>query len=287
MDISISFARLLNELINGEELTRGSFKGGNGKLLEKFMSDGVLDYKPVGTQRKIIYCTNILNLNTYLHHKFEIPSLKIYIDFLQKEETERSEAVIAASDSKIRNVKVFEGFLINTYENMKGVLRGEEIDLRPSQGSFIFISDYKDFIVPTDVTIIGVEGYENFKYINRQKYLFEGMKPLFVWRYQNSSSIANWLNLISNSYLHFGDFDPKGIHIYISEFRNKISPERCGFLVPSGIEELIFKHGEKKLYETQMEYLKNFNFDQYPEIVSLMRILRKLKKGLAQEVLIL
>ena len=131
-----------------------------------------------------------------------------------------------------------------------------------------------------------MENHENFKFINRQKHLFQGLKPLFIWRYQNSNSIANWLNMIPNNYLHFGDFDPKGIHIYITEFRNKISSDKCSFFIPEDIEKRIFRNGEKKLYENQMEYLKNFDFEIYPEVFLLMDIIRKLKKGLAQEILL-
>lgn len=286
MKLPLSFALQLEQLHAGTEVGWGTFRGTSRSLLDQFIADGVLDFRPTGRQQKLVYCKDPNNLVLYLHHKFEIPSLREYIIFLQKEDTERSDAVRAASDSKIKKIKVMDGFLINCYDDIHATLNNHDIVLRPLDGSYIFIHSYRNFIVSPEVTVVGVEGYENFKNIERQRYLFKSIRPLFVWRYQNSTSIASWLSQIQNPYIHFGDFDPKGLHIYISEFRNKINFSRCNFLIPPDIKALISRYGERKLYDDQMEYLKGFNFDIYPEIKEIFFIIKELQKGLAQEVLI-
>lgn len=281
-----SFARLLQKLLDGEHITYATFQGTSRKLLDRFINDGVLEYTLIGTQQKKILCHNVQNLHAYLHHKYQIPSLTNYIDFDEKENTTGSDAVRATSDSKYRKIRVLEGFLVNVYDEIRTTLDGREFNITPARGTFTFVHNFMNFLLPEDVTVVGVEGHENFREIASQRYLFHGVRPLFVWRYQNSLSIARWLNLIPNSYLHYGDFDPKGLHIYISEFRNKIGASRCGFVIPPDLDTLTSTYGDKELYEEQMEYLKEFDFDSVPEISEVISVIRKYKKGLEQQVLI-
>ncbi|HEY9045481.1 MAG TPA: hypothetical protein VIN08_06275 [Ohtaekwangia sp.] len=245
-----------------------------------------MEYRPVGIQRRLIFCPVKEYIDQYLHNKFEIPSLEKYIQLLESEDTTRSEAVKAASDSKVKQVRLVKGFLLNCYDNIIGNLHHEIINLKPTQGSFVFVRDYEHFTIPADVTVVVVEGYENFLEINKQRYLFEGIKPLFIWRYQNSISISSWINQIPNPYIHFGDFDPKGLHIYVSEFKNKVGADRCKFLIPDNIESLLSRHGERDLYEKQIESLSNYPFEEHLEIKDLILLIKRIKKGLAQEILI-
>ncbi len=286
MKLTLAFARLLQQLTEVQSVNYGSFQGGSRNALEQFVNDGVLDVEFVGTQQKKVSCTNAQNLVSYLHHKFEIPDLGVYISFLEQEDTERSDAVKAASNSKHRSIKVFSGFLVNAYGVVACTLHDESFTVEPRQGTFTFIYDHENFRIPADITVVGVEGHENFREIERQSYLFKNIRPLFVWRYQNSNAITDWLKLIPNPYLHFGDFDPKGIHIYGSEFRNKIGKDRCRFLIPENLESLISTHGEKELFEKQIDYLHQIDSDHYAEVVEVVNLLKKFRKGLAQEILI-
>jgi hypothetical protein len=205
---------------------------------------------------------------------------------MKDDESTRADLVHAGGDSKLKRKKVFHGFLVNTYEALKGKLNGHEIDLCPLHGSFAFVNDYRNFTIPPEVTVVVVENFENFRLLMGQKHLFKHIQPLFVWRFRNSIDIVNWLNLIPNNYLHYGDFDPKGLHIYVSEFRHKIPLGRSDFFKPSGIEDLLSEFGKKERYEDQMEYLKNIDFEGVPEIAELFLLIKKLKRGLDQEVLI-
>lgn len=281
-----SFARLLQKLLEGEHITYATFQGSSRTLLDRFINDGVLEYTLIGTQQKKIACPDVQNLHAYLHHKYQIPSLTNYLDFDDKEISTGSDAVKATSDSKYRKIRVMEGFLVNAYDEIRATLGGHEVTITPARGTFTFVHDFVNFILPEDVTVVGVEGYENFREIASQRDLFHGLRPLFVWRYQNSASIARWLNLIPNAYLHYGDFDPKGLHIYISEFRSKIGAARCNFFIPPDLDTLMFTYGDKALYEEQMVYLKDFDFDKVPEISEVVNLIRKYKKGLEQQVLI-
>jgi len=41
---------------------------------------------------------------------------------------------------------------------------------------FQFIYDFENFVIDKDITIIGVENAENFRYIEKQKDLFQNAK---------------------------------------------------------------------------------------------------------------
>jgi hypothetical protein len=279
----LSFARLLQALLI-EEVNAGSFSPSNKRMLDKFIDDGVLEFRMIGNQQKKISCADPTNLAKYLHNKFEIPALDEYVSFLERADVQRSDAAKAVSDTKFRKTKVFTGFLLNCYEDLSCELHSRPFLVKPVAGAFTFISAYQYFKIPEDITVVVVEGHENFREIARQKYLFEGLKPLFLWRYQNSNAIAGWLNLISNPYIHFGDFDPKGIHIYLSEFKSKIPGARGRLLVPPDVENLLIEHGEKGLYEKQKEYIPQIR--NVPELQTLVEMIVKYRKGLAQEILI-
>jgi hypothetical protein len=283
--LTLSFAKLLRSLLE-RDVNAADFSYSNKKLLDRFLQDNVLDFRLIGKQQRKIFCPDAANLAKYLHNKFEIPALDGYINFLEKEDVQRSDAAKAVTDTKFRRTKVFTGFLLNCYEELKCELNSRPFFIKSTAGAFTFVSSYQHFRIPSDVTVIVVEGHENFREIARQNYLFQGLKPLFLWRYQNSTAIAAWLNLIPNAYIHFGDFDPKGIHIYLSEFKSKIQGNRGQFLMPPDLETLLIEHGEKNLYEKQKNCLPLIRAIHHKELLPLIDLIVKHKKGLAQEILI-
>lgn len=283
--LPLSFARLLRSLLNSE-VNYADFTASNRKILGQFLTDGALEVRLIGKQQQKVFCSDTANLAQYLHNKFEIPSLDRYITFLESVDFERSDAALAASNSKVRKTPVLTGFLLNCYEELPCQLDNRPFSLSPFPGTFTFLSAYKTFVIPADVTVVIVENHENFREIDRQRHLFTTIKPLFVWRYQNSNAIATWLMNISNQYIHFGDFDPKGIHIFQSEFKGKIAGSRGRFFIPPDLETLLQNHGERALYEKQRPILNILRKETDPELSWLIGMIVKHKKGLAQEILI-
>lgn len=176
-------------------------------------------------------------------------------------------------------------FLVNCYEPISAVLNEKELKLQPASGSFIFISDFENFTVDKEVTIVGVENAENFKMIEQQKYLFEGMSVLFVSRYPQSQSkdFIQWLQTVPNHYLHFGDFDFEGIGIYQNEYQKYLG-DRASFFIPENIEELLEKYGNRDLYDLQLG--KKVLDQNSEDLEELLRLFHQHKKCLEQEVLI-
>ena len=175
-------------------------------------------------------------------------------------EVTRSEQVAETGNSKLVTARSCPGFPVNSYEPIICGLNGKELVVNPQEGTFLFIADWHSFAIPADVTVVNIENMENFRLIRRQQSLFvsalAGKRLLFVSRYPQSSDLRTWLQTIPNQYVHFGDFDLAGIHIFFTEFQKYLGT-RASFLIPQDIEQRI-KHGSAERYN-----------DQYPKFCHL------------------
>jgi len=283
MVLSKSLAGVFLQLSKGEKIPASKFKS---PLIAELLMEGILADFRSGRTRSLLYVPKVENLNAFLLNRFSISDLENYISTLNQDTITRADLINAASNSKIKSVRTFTGFLVNCFEPINAILNEESIEINPPIGTFQFIHDTKHFIPHGDVTIVGVENSESFGQIHRQKTLFENTPLLFVCRYplNQSKDLIKWLQSISNPYLHYGDFDFAGIGIYLNEYKRYLG-SRSTFYVPDNIELLIKKWGNTNLYDTQ-----KINYDlqliDEPKIVELITIIHKHKKGLEQEILI-
>jgi hypothetical protein len=279
MKLPLSLAEKLIQLCNGVPMPSSKIKSAS---IQAFLDNGIIRKQLQGKSKAMLYLSDPSLLQSYLKNQYGINDLRLYVDSLKTELT-RAEAVEAASNSKITAIRTFQGFLVNTCEPIEAVLGGVSTYITPLEGTFTFIYDYEGFQPAPDVTIVGVENPENFRWLQNQQYLFQGMKPLFVSRYPQSRDLIKWLMAIPNTYLHFGDFDFAGINIYWNEYKNHLG-ERARFFVPPNVEHLIAKHGNRMLYDNQKLLVK----EEIKErgLKQVIEMLHKYKKGLEQEVLI-
>lgn len=281
MKIPVHIAERLLQLSQGEVIPSS---GAKHSLIDELVSERIIERN--GRIQKTLQVNNKKSLFQYLQNKFGINDLKKYIDVSQKENVHRSELVQVSSDSKLKQVRTFKGFLINSYVPIRATLSNKSTTLNFTDGIFQFIYDFSKFIPEQNVTIVGIENPENFRFIEKQKYYFKDIKPLFVSRYpQNQSKdLIKWLQSIPNNYIHFGDFDFAGIGIYLNEFKKHIS-DKATYFVPDNIDNLISENGSKERYNKQ-----KVNFDpetiQEEKLNELINIIHKHKKGLDQERLI-
>jgi hypothetical protein len=281
MKIPVHIAEKLLQLSQGEIIPSSRAKHA---LIEELVSERIIERN--GRIQKTLQITNNNSLFQYLQNKHGINDLKKYIEVSQKENVQRSELAQVSSNSKLKQVRTFKGFLINSYVPIQANLDNRPTTLNFTDGIFQFIYDFGNFIPEQNVTIVGIENPENFRFIEKQKYLFKDIKPLFVSRYpQNQNKdLIKWLQSIPNKYIHFGDFDFAGIGIYLNEFKKHIS-DKATFFVPENIDNLISENGSKERYNQQ-----KINFDteilQEEKLTELIKTIRKHKKGLDQERLI-
>ena len=209
-------------------------------------------------------------------------SLSRWITLLtaEKGELDRSVLVKETSDSKSIDLRTFRGFLVNCYEPIEVRLGETTFTLSPVADTAVFIQNPDHFHIPEEVLVVGVENGDNFRQIRRQRYLFPAEKVLFVSRYPQSSDLRHWLMTIPNRYLHFGDFDLAGIHIYQSEFYRFLG-ERAKFLIPEDIEEKL-KKGKEKLYNQQYAKYHLMKIED-ERIRPLVELIHRYRKGYEQE----
>lgn len=208
-------------------------------------------------------------------------SLEEWIDIQERQRSKnrqlsRAEQVHLAGNSKLSRTRVFQGFLINSYEPIEAELNGNAIVVAPPEGSCMYISDIDTFNFPGDVTVVGIENGENFFAIRRQREFFEhniGLsRLLFVSRYpQNGAkALQQWLTRIPNKYVHFGDYDLAGINIFLTEFKPWLG-DRASYLIPCDVANRIAT-GNSRLYDHQYARFKNMTSDdaQLSELIALI-----------------
>ena len=280
MKIPVHIAEKLLELTQCKTLPASSIKH---SIIEEMVAEGLIER--TGRIQKTLSVVNMNALVIYLQNKYSINNLEKYISILHQKNISRGAATEVSGNSKLKNIRTFKGFLINCYNPIQATINGKSVTLTSVAGKFEFIYDFENFTIPQNVVVVGVENPENFRYIEKQRYLFDDINPLFVSRYpQNQSKdLMKWLLSIPNKYLHFGDFDFAGIGIYLNEYKKHLK-NRATFFVPQNIENLIEKHGNKSLYDNQKV---NFNLQSINEesLLILIEIIHKHKKCLEQELL--
>ncbi|MDE5955181.1 MAG: hypothetical protein K2G80_01625, partial [Bacteroidales bacterium] len=221
MKITTALTDKLLRLAKGESLPASAL---TGEWFRQMLADGILVFSTKGS-RKSMRANDGQSFRQYLASRFDIRDLEAYHELTANRTASRAEQVKITGDSKVRKHRTFFGFMVNSYEPIPVTLAGKQVELLPEDGTFMFIYDFREFTLPEDVIVIGVENAENFRYIRQQKWLFdsyfpEGSRLIFVSRYpqEQSHDLMEWLRSIPNRYVHFGDLDLAGIHIYLTEY---------------------------------------------------------------------
>ena len=207
--------------------------------------------------RKSIYAPNTEALQTFLEQRFEELRGINWDSNDLGDATSRSELAAYSGNSKTKEIRSCPGFMVNSYEPIYAKMNGKDIVIAPEEGTMVFMADWEHFEIPQEVLVIGIENMENFRRIRGQRYLFPTDRPiLFVSRYPQSVDLRNWLQLIPNDYLYFGDFDLAGMRIYETEFF-KFLGNRASFFIPIDIESRL-SNGSTERYNTQYAKFKNY-----------------------------
>lgn len=221
----------IQALISGEQVAGSKL---SSKLLNELMAEGLLSVVTHGS-RKSYRARDVEALKRYLIDKDESYRMLEVSSFVS-----RASLAAETGNSKLMTVRSCPGFPVNSYEPISCSLCDKDFVVNPHEGSFVFIDNWQHFSIPQDIVVVGIENMENFRRIRQQKKLFESvlgnMPLLFVSRYPQSTDLRNWLMGIPNRYVHFGDFDLAGIHIFLTEFQKYLG-DRASFLIPSDIEQ--------------------------------------------------
>ena len=265
---------LLQRLMSGDSVAASSLRN---DLAEELLDEGLLTVKTHGSRRA--YAA----IDTVALGKF-VESHYGGLRIVDKERLTRAEIASETGNSKLVVVRSCPGFPVNTYEPISCMLNGREFMVHPQEGSFLFVADWQSFFVPEDVVVVGIENMENFRMIRQQRKIFEqcmgGVRLLFVSRYPQSTDLRSWLQIIPNRYVHFGDFDLAGIHIFLTEFHAHLGA-RSSFIIPQDIEERLAK-GSLERYNDQYARYNRISSD-ITEVQSLIDLINKYHRCYDQE----
>lgn len=252
MKITAALIDKLIRLRNGESLPASGLRG---EWADELLREGLLVSTSHGSRRTLRvplsqpFCQALAALDERLS------DLEQMREAMLSEDSLRAEQAAATGNSKLLTIRSCPGFPVNSYEPIVCRLHGREFVVNPQEGSFLFVADWQEFSVPEDVVVVGIENMENFRFIRRQRTLFEQAigenRLLFVSRYPQSSNLVSWLQRTPNRYVHFGDFDLAGIHIFLSEFYVHLGA-RASFLIPEDIGKRLL-HGSKERYNNQYQ----------------------------------
>ena len=265
----------IQALISGEQVASSKL---NSKLLDELMAEGLLLVTTRGS-RKSYRARDIEALKRYLIDKDENYRM---LDVTTADS--RASMAVETGNSKLLTIRSCPGFPINSYQSIECSLNSEPFVVNPPEGSFVFIDNWKHFVIPEDVVVVGIENMENFRMIRQQRKLFESLlgnkQLLFASRYPQSTELCNWLLTIPNKYVHFGDFDLAGIHIFLTEFHKHLG-DRSTYLIPSDIEQRLVK-GSLSRYNEQYDKYHTLQCD-IPSLQSLIDMINKHRRGYDQE----
>lgn len=278
MKISKTLINTLQQLIDGESIAYSTLRK---DFAETLLAEGLLTVQTHGSRRAFRAIDAIALKNFLQTHYEELRTVgDRNLDFYET----RSEQAVETGNSKLVTVRSCSGFPVNSYEPIICSLSGNDFVINPPEGSFVFIDNWQHFTIPEDVVVMGIENMENFRMIRHQRKLFEsvlGDVPLlFVSRYPQSQDLRNWLIGIPNKYVHFGDFDLAGIHIFLTEFYKYLG-NRSEFLVPSDIEQRLAKGSPVRYNKQYGKYCALRTDIQYLQL--LIDLINKYHRGYDQE----
>lgn len=283
MKITKGLIEKLLSLSKGEAVPASGLKG---DWIDQMREDGVLTIVTHGSRRSYRCSDKQLFLN-YLEEKHGFKDLGATLELISGDEQSRSTQVELTGNSKFVQQRAMRGFLVNSYSPIPATLDGAAITIAPLEGLFAFIYDYFQFRISSDVLVVGMENSENFREIREQKWLFDKMFPekkiLFVSRYPQNRShdLINWLQMIDNEYVHFGDLDLAGVRIFLTEFWEHLG-NRSSFLIPPDYEERISR-GSRERYDAQLPGARNLSASHDPTLQALIDCIHKYHRGYDQE----
>ena len=166
---------------NGEKIPFSKVKH---SVVLSMLENGILKKQIQGRSKALVYLTNRDGLSAYLKNHFGIDSLENYVEVLQRTDLSRANAVNISSNSKVKSIRTFKGFLVNCFQPVDCILNKRLITIAPQEGTFTFIYDFENFFPSNNSTIVGIENPRISAHPGNRKnyleifnrYLFQGIR---------------------------------------------------------------------------------------------------------------
>ena len=278
MKINSKDLKALKLLLDDKEIRLGAFGQKGKSLIDTLAQNGIVTKKKLTKSSTLILLLNSKALINYVTMNSDANLSEEFLALLGKDGVTRAELAKAGVSTKAMNIGPQSGLYLNG-QNVNITIDGEELVLNFPSKCALFVSKEAHIQIPSDVTIVGVENFENIVYMKKQIALFSDNTTgiLFVSR---GKYLQECLKSISNRYVHFGDIDLAGIAIYQNEYL-PIVGDRGTFFVPDTIEQDI-KTGLKSLYVTQETKYRTLSGSDN-KLQALIDLIRQHKRCIEQD----
>ncbi len=282
MKLKRSDFNIIKELLDKKVLLRGSTFINNA-IIKRLKLNGTLVIKRLSPQRY----KNILEKESNLFLFFKSVNYNIknqediehYITEVLDKNASRDTIQKITNNTKTESSKSLRGLYLSSIEPVAISINNQKVLITPTDGLgyFCFYTERVD--LSREIVVVGVENYQVVWFAKRYRELFKRKNLLFVVR---NLYMLEWIGSLENEYIHFGDYDLAGIHIYLNEIVPRLKNSKSySMFIPENIEELIKQYGNRELFEKQKRYLSIE--PKETSLIELKKIILKYKKGLEQE----
>ncbi len=278
--LSLSLATALQRL--GEEKTLKGSSISDKRLIDALEENGIVRIQIINKRSRVIWLSDEKRLQTYLKEYYEINDLRAYIEIGQRGACSRSENAQASTNSKVYKTQVQSGLYIASCEELEISIDAQKTRLHTPSKSALFVHKSACLEIAEDILVVGVENFENLTMIQAQNALFDAKrKKVFIYR---NAGMLDFVAQCRNDYLHFGDFDLAGVHIYLNEVVPRLPHERHRFFIPENIALLLRKGSSRDYFVHNRKYPGLCSKEVY--LQTFIDLLHQTKRSLHQEFLI-
>lgn len=269
-------------LIENNNVTYGSIA--NKNIIKALRLNGSVRIDRVSAQRSIVHLLKEENIyNFFKNNGYKISSLneiEVYIEEVIDAKPSRDTIQEWTSSTKRKTSKSLKGLYLSSLKNLDIKINNETVTIIPINGLGYFCFHTEKIEISKETIIVGIENYQVIWFAKKYKELFARDNILFVVR---NEYMREWISNLENEYIHFGDYDLAGIHIYINEIVPRLrNSKKYSMFIPDNIEYLIHEHGDLEIFKKQKDKYKDLILHD-SKIVQLQKIIIKTKKGLEQE----
>jgi len=276
--INLALAKKLLKLKQEKALNSSEFK--QSSKLKELIDEGVVHLQVRGQKTKILLLSEY-KLELYLQ-SIGVHDLEAYVQSGLDPKRSRASMAQASSDTKSFKTQVQAGVYLASYQLVDIYINDEKVKLYTPDMSTFFVHKNAKLHFDEKTVIVGVENFENLSSIAKQAYLFDDeSEKVFVYRNKYALEL---LSKTFNEYIHYGDFDLAGIHIYLHEVLPRLANERSRFFIPENIEALLEKGNQEDYFLHLKKYPKLNSNKAY--LQRLIELIHAKKRSLHQEFLI-
>ena len=155
MQVPKSLAEAIRSLVAGESVAASRLRSDvAGALLD----EGLLSVQAHG-RRRTYRAIDAMALKAFVESRYEgFRQMDVADNFSGGDTLTRSAQAVATGNSKLFKVRSCPGFPVNAYEPIPCMLNGSAWTVHPPEGSFAFVTDWKTFVIPSDVVVVGEVG---------------------------------------------------------------------------------------------------------------------------------